>query len=328
MKVLVTGATGYLGRATVGALAARGHAVTAFGRAATASGLSCAAVDGDVRDEQAVREAASGCDAICHLAALVRVWRPRSAEFDEVNVGGLQNVLRAVSRLGLARVVYTSSFMALPPTGSSQPGTWNDYQRTKVLADRVAAEAAARGVPIVRIYPGVIYGPGRLTDGNLVGRSIADHLAGRLPGVVGAACRWSYAYIDDVAEGHAAALERGRLGERYLLCGVNAPQMRVYEIVRALTGRPLPRRIPLAAAALVAAFQQARALLTGREPQVTIGTLRILSREWAFSSDLASRELGYRITPLEEGVARVVSELQGRGAAATVHAVEGGSGSR
>ncbi len=328
MKVLLTGATGYLGRATVRALAAHGHAVVAFGRTATASGLPCPAVDGDVRDERAVLEAVGGCDAICHLAALVRVWRPRRAEFDEVNIGGLQNVLRVMARLGLPRLLYTSSFMALPPTGSTEPATWNDYQRTKVLADRVAAQAAAEGVPVVRLYPGVIYGPGRLSDSNLIGRSIADHLLGRLPGVVGAARRWSYAYVDDVAEGHVAALERGRLGARYLLGGVNAPQMRVYEIVRELTGTPLPRRIPLAAAGLVAMYQQARAALTNREPQVTVGTLRILTRDWAFSSDLACGELGYRITPLEEGVARVVAELRGREAGANTRAPEDGLASR
>src|SRR5512135_1296073 len=143
MKILVTGATGYLGRAVVAALAEHGHAAVAFARTASAAGLSAAAVDGDVRDEDAVLAAAAGCDAICHLAALVSVWRPRRTDFDEVNVGGLQTVLRAASRLDIRRIVYTSSFMALPPTGAAAPVMWNDYQRTKVLADRVATEAVA-----------------------------------------------------------------------------------------------------------------------------------------------------------------------------------------
>jgi farnesol dehydrogenase len=310
MKILVTGATGFLGRAVVSALAARGHAVVAFARTASASPLSCAKVDGDIRDEGAVLAAADGCDAICHLAALVSVWRRRRADFDEVNIGGLRSVLKVAARLGIGRIVYTSSFLALPPGGSAEPVTWNDYQRTKVLADRVAAEAVERGAPLIRVYPGVIYGPGPLGESNLVGHMIADHLAGRLPGLVGANRRWSYAFVDDVAEGHLAALERGRLGERYVLGGDNAPQMRVFEILRGLTGARLPRRIPFVAALAFAALEQSRASLTGRAPLVTIGTARILNRDWALSSDLARRELGLRITPLDAGLPRAVTAIR------------------
>ena len=309
MKILVTGATGFLGRAVVSAMAAHGHAVVAFARIASASPLSCARIDGDIRDEGAVLAAADGCDAICHLAALVSVWRRRRAEFDEVNIGGLRAVLKAAARLGTGRVVYTSSFLALPPGGSAEPVMWNDYQRTKVLADREAAGAAERGAPLIRIYPGVIYGPGPVGESNLVGHMIADHLAGRLAGLVGATRLWSYAFVDDVAEGHVAALERGRVGERYVLGGDNAPQMRVFEILRDLTGARLPHRIPYVAALAFAALEQSRASLAGGAPFVTIGTVRILNRDWALSSDLACRELGLRVTPLDAGLPRAVAAL-------------------
>ena len=99
----------------------------------------------------------------------------------------------------------------------------NDYERTKAVADALAREAAAAGADVVMLYPGVVYGPGELTDGNLVVQMIADHLRGRLPGVIGPGDRlWSYAFVDDVALGHALALERGKAGERYFLCGENA----------------------------------------------------------------------------------------------------------
>jgi farnesol dehydrogenase len=311
MRVLVTGSTGFLGRALVRALVARGVTPVAFARTATSSGLPVECVDGDVRDERAVGAAAARCEAIFHSAALVSVWRPRSAEFDEVNVGGLATVIRAAAAAGARRIIYTSSFLALPPAGADRPVCCNDYQRTKVLADQVAADAISRGAPIVRVYPGVIYGPGPLTEGNLIGRLIAEHLTGRLPGLIGAMRRWSYAYVDDVADGHVAALERGRVGERYVMGGENAPQMRVFEIVRELTGAPLPRKIPFSAAVPVALFDQARAWLTGRAPRLTIGTLEILGRDWTFASDRAQAELGYRITPLAEGIARVVAQIRG-----------------
>jgi len=324
MKILVTGATGYLGRAVVAAAAARGHSPVAFARMASTAGLPAVPYDGDVRDEDAVLAAAAGCDAICHLAALVSVWRPRRADFDEVNIGGLRAVLRAAARLDIKRVVYTSSFMALAPAGAAAPVMLNDYQRTKVLADRVAAEAVAAGAPLIRLYPGVIYGAGLLRESNLIGVMISDHLAGRLPGLVGAARRWSYAYIDDVADGHLAALERGEAGERYLLGGDNVPQMRIFEIVRDLTGARLPRRIPFAAALAFAACSEARAALTGAAPRLTIGTARILNRDWTMPSDEASRRLGFRVTAIRDGIARVVAAVGDR----RVSAATGPAGDR
>src|SRR5438045_1277248 len=93
MKVLVTGGTGYLGRAVVSALAARGHDPVVFARTATASSLPGVAIDGDIRDRAALERAAGGCDAISHSAALVSIWRRRREDFDDVNIGGLRNVL-------------------------------------------------------------------------------------------------------------------------------------------------------------------------------------------------------------------------------------------
>jgi farnesol dehydrogenase len=307
MRVLVTGGTGYLGRSVVAALGAAGHVPVAFARSAGRAGLTAETVDGDVRDAAAVERAAAGCAAICHTAALVAVWRRNPSEFDEVNVGGLANVLAAARRAGVGRIVYTSSFMALPPTGGEASQPWNDYQRTKVAADRLASRAVAQGAPLVRLYPGVIYGPGPLTEGNLVGRMVADHLAGRLPGLLGAECRWSYAFVGDVAAGHVAALERGRVGGRYRLGGENVRQMAIFEIVRELTGTPLPRRIPAAAGVLLAAVEELRASLTGRPPLLTVGTVEILQRDWMLDSGEAERDLGYRVTPLREGVRAVVA---------------------
>src|SRR5688572_23632165 len=248
MNVLVTGGTGYLGRAVVSALTARGHHVVLFARTATASGLPGRPIDGDIRDGDAVHAAAGGCHAIVHLAALVSIWRKRSRDFDEINVNGLRNVLVAAKSAGVRKVLYTSSFLALPPAGRAEPLHANDYQRTKVIAEQIAVRAEDAGIPLIRLYPGVVYGPGEFTEGNLIGRMVRDHLRRRLPGLIGPRRVWSYAYVDDVARGYVEALERGRVGMQYRLGGENVPQMRVFEIVREVTGRPLPWRIPYAAA--------------------------------------------------------------------------------
>jgi NAD+-dependent farnesol dehydrogenase len=316
MKVLVTGGTGYLGRAVVGALGAAGHEVVLYGRSAAASGLPGRAVNGDIRDGGRLLQAAAGCEAILHGAALVAGWARRSRDFDEVNVGGLRAVLDTARRLRIGRVIYTSSFLALPPAGLDAAPEWNDYQRTKAAADIVADAAVRQGAPLVRLYPGVIYGPGVASDGNLVGRMVSDHLAGRLPGLVGADRIWSFSFVEDVAAAHVAALRDGVAGARYLLGGEDAPQMRVYDIVRALTGRALPRRIADWLAAPAAFADELMAAWFGRRPLLTTGTLEILLRDWPLGHALASEELGYRVTRLEDGVARMLDTMRAAAPAA------------
>ncbi|MGH9384580.1 MAG: NAD-dependent epimerase/dehydratase family protein [Vicinamibacterales bacterium] len=309
MRVLVTGGTGYLGRAVVHALAGKGHLPIVFARSASQSQLPGLAIDGDVRDPEALARAAEGCDAICHLAALVSLWRPRRADFDDINIGGLRNALAAVRRAGVPRMVYTSSFLARAPRGRTAPMAANDYQRTKVAADRIAVDALREGYPVIRLYPGVVYGPGELREGNLVGRLVHDHLSGRLPGLVGADRPWSYAWITDVAEGHVAAVEHAEVGSAYALGGVNVPQMRVFEHVRAIRGAKLPRRIPFPLARLLGAAEDARAAIFRSPPLITAGTVAIFREDWSLDSRAAIRDLGFHVRPLEEGVAALLATL-------------------
>ena len=309
MRVLITGATGYLGQAVVRAFAAAGHTVRAYARTASRCALPAERIDGDVRDREALSGAGEGCEVICHLAALVSLWRPRRQEFDEINVGGIKNVLEAARRHATPRVIYTSSFLALPPRDRATPIASNDYQRTKVLAERVAADAAAQGAPIVRLYPGVIYGPGVYSEGNLIGRMVRDHLQGRLPGLVGADRPWSYSWIEDVAAAHVRAAEVAAAGSAYVLGGDNAPQIRVFEIVRELKGKRLPLRIPFPVATAIGAMEDARAAIFRRPPLLTRGTVEIFRHDWSLDSTAAIRDLGLGIKPLREGVERLLSEL-------------------
>jgi nucleoside-diphosphate-sugar epimerase len=259
-------------------------------------------IDGDVRDRAAIDRAAEGVDAVCHAAALVSIWRQRREDFDEVNVGGFQNVIEVCRARGLARLIYTSSFLALPPAGDNVKIAANDYQRTKVAGLELARAAVAQSLPIVTMFPGVIFGPGTATEGNLVGRLVGDHLAGRLPGVIGADRLWSFAYVEDVAAAHVAALTKAEPGREYLLGGENVPQMRLFEILRRIRGTPLPRRIPFGIATALACVEEARAALVSRPPLLTRGTVEIFRHDWPLDSRSSIDELGYRITPLERGV--------------------------
>ena len=309
MRVLVTGGTGYLGGAVVRALHAAQHEPVIFARRPAAASLPGTAFDGDIRDLAAVRRAIESVDAIIHAAALVSLWRPRPEDFDEVNIGGLANVLDAARERGIPRIVYTSSFLALPPAGLERSLDANDYQRTKRIARDHAVNALAAGVPLVILYPGVVYGPGAATEGNLVGRLLNDHLHGRLPGVVGSRQTWSFAYLDDVAGLHVAAVERPEASGEYHAGGENVPQMRIFEIMREVTGRPLPRRIPRAAARIVGAVEELRTTLTGNPPRLTRGAVTIFSHDWPLDSQRSARELGYRITPLAAGIRTTLETL-------------------
>jgi farnesol dehydrogenase len=250
---------------------------------------------------------------------------PERDEFDRVNVEGLRGALAAADAVG-ARLVYTSSFMALGPTGPEpadesrlHPGRGfrNDYERTKARADAVAREAAAAGRDVVLLYPGVVYGPGDRTAGNIVVNMVADHLRGAFPGIIGPGDRlWSYAFVEDVAGGHVSALERGRAGERYLLAGENVSMNEFFAVLAEVAGVPAPRRhIPYAAASVLGWLLYAWAELTGHPPLLTHEVVGVFREHWAYTSAKAERELGYRPTPLREGLRRTLDWLRSEAAA-------------
>lgn len=337
MNVLLTGGTGYLGSRVAAALVAAGHDVRLLCRAGreTAVPAGARAVPGDVRDAASVRAALDGRDALVHMAAMVKRWTRDRAEFDRVNVEGTATTLDAAAAAGVGRILCTSSIVALGPTTGGvadedrlpDPGAGcTDYERTKRRALEVTRREAARGRPIVIVYPGIVYGPGAPTEGNLLRPMLADHLRGRLRARLGRGdLRICYAYVDDVARGHVLALERGLAGRGYVLGGVNATQDELFAVLRDLTGRPAPRfSVPYAVASLVAGMQVLRARLTGHLPDLTPGMVATFRHEWAYSSDRARREIGYAVTPLKDGLRRTLEALAPGAQPAAVAAAAGG----
>jgi farnesol dehydrogenase len=318
----LTGGTGFLGKNVARHLAAAGHDLRLLARPASdLEGLPKAEiVRGDVTDLESLRRGADGCDAVCHMAAVVKMWLADTAPFDAVNVGGLRNALVVARDAGI-RLVYTSSFIAVGPTGPTPVDEShvhagdryrNDYERTKAKADILAREAAAAGQDVVMLYPGVVYGPGALTDGNLVVKMVADHLSGKFPGIIGPGDRlWSYAFVEDVAAGHVAALERGRKGERYFLCGENVDMNGFFaSLARVASVSPPRLHIPYVAATLLGLSLLGWAELTGHPPLLTHQVVNVFREHWAYTSAKAERELGYRPTPLDDGLRQTVAWLR------------------
>ncbi len=165
------------------------------------------------------------------------------------------------------------------------------------------------------MYPGVVFGPGALTEGNHVVQLLLQHARGKLPGMLGRGdLRQCFAFVDDVAAGMRAALERGKAGEGYILGGENRTGVELFEAFRSASGvAPPKRKIPFWAASLIGKVQRWRAELLGWEPELTDEVVGIYRHEWAYSSDKAVAELGYRITPFADAVGRTVAWLRTNG---------------
>ena len=321
MRLLLTGATGFLGKRLAARLA-REHDVRLLVRPSSSRAGLPAGVEiapGDVTDRASLERALAGRDAAVHAAALVKISAPR-AEFERVNVGGLDNLLAAAAAAGVGRLLYVSSFIALGPSELGPGGlldesaeplragrerAWiNDYERTKSLSDAAARRAIAGGAPLVVVYPGVIYGPGELTEGNIVCRRLLDLAHRRLPALVGRAeRRWNYVFVEDVAEGIARALERAPAGSRYVLGGENVTQGEFYRLAGELGGFRVPRlRMPDVVAKSAGALMKLAARLTGGVPKLTPDLVEIYRHDWAYDSARAARELDYRPRSLARGL--------------------------
>jgi len=326
MRIFITGATGFLGHELLRGLHGRRHDLTALVRAPEAAAMLPRGVQpvvGSVERPETYRDALLGQDAVVHAAALVKMWARDRSEFDRVNVSGTERLVRAAADAKVAKIVYTSSFIALGPSNGRplreddarrERDPHNDYERTKMAADATARKLIAEGSPLFVLYPGVIYGPGLLTDGNLVARNVIEILKGRMP--FGMALEaWSYAYVDDVVAGFVKVIEATPASRRYILGGDNRTGSEFYAALAAASGRPAPRfNLPFALASAAGWSEYALAQVFGRTPRLlTHEVVRIYRRAWAYDSSRAATDLGYSVTPLEEGLRRLVDWLRKTG---------------
>ncbi|MFB3922487.1 MAG: NAD-dependent epimerase/dehydratase family protein [Terriglobia bacterium] len=318
--ILLTGATGYLGSQMARELAARKMPFRVLVREAARlpfdpARAGCEVVTGDLRDPARLGKALEGIQSVIHTAALVKMWARDAREFWRTNVEGLQNLLETAMNSGVQRVIYTSSFIALGPSHDANAGEElrnrgpysNEYEETKARAlDWLRGQRGK--YPVITLFPGVIYGPGPKTEGNLVGGMIEQYRAGKFPGVLGSGeQRWSFAFNADVVAAHLVALERGRIGEEYVLGGDNRSLNDFFRLLEDLTGiRHRVRRLPFVAGKMVGALEVARARLFNHHPQITPGVVEIFKHDWVYSSAKAIRDFGYRVTTLEEGLRKTI----------------------
>ncbi|KAB2082621.1 hypothetical protein ES319_A05G210500v1 [Gossypium barbadense] len=280
---------------------------------------------GDVIDYPSLLDACSDCDIIFHTAALVEPWLPDHSRFFSVNVGGLKNLLQAAKETKtINKIIYTSSFFAVGPTDGyiadenqihPEKVFCTEYEKSKAAADKVALQAIAEGIPIIPVYPGVIYGPGKLTTGNVVAQLLIERFNWRLPGYIGRGNdKFSFSHVDDVVEGHIAAMEKGRIGDRYLLTGENVSFMHVFDIAAIITGTARPKfNIPLGLIEVYGWISVLFARITGKLPLISPPTVHVLRHQWAYTCDKAKMELDYRPRSLKDGLEEMLPWLKSLG---------------
>ena len=325
MRAFVTGGTGFLGANVVRELLGQGVGVRALVRSASPrgnlAGLDIEAIEGDLRDVQSLRRGMQGCEIVFHVGALYSFWVRPAGLLYEVNVDGTRNVFDAALEEGIERVVYTSSVAALGLRDDKRPADENttttvdevvgDYKRSKFLAEQVALDYSRR-LPIVIVNPSFPVGPWDAKP-TPTGQTILDFLNRNMPAYLDTGM--NVVDAEDVALGHWLALERGRVGERYILGGENVTMKELLDLLGDITGLPSPRmKLPrgpiLALSYLNAGFCY---LFPKCTPRMTPQTIRMSSHHMYFDPGKAVRELGFPQTSARDALAKAVDWYRAHG---------------
>jgi dihydroflavonol-4-reductase len=325
MTTLVTGVSGFVGSAVARALAGRGEAVRGLVRASSPRGnldrFPGELVEGDLRDPAAVARAMAGASALYHVAADYRLWAPDPEEIVRNNRDTTRIVMTAALAAGMPRIVYTSSVATLLPdpagaadeTRPARPDqAVGAYKRSKVEAERLVETMVREGgLPAVIVNPSTPIGP-RDVRPTPTGRIIVEAASGRMPAFVDSGL--NLVHVDDVAAGHLRAFDKGRIGERYVLGGEDVTLAALLgEVAREVGRRPPTIRIPRAPLFPLAWANERLARVSGRDPFLTLDSLRMAKHRMFYSSNKAARELGYAARPWQVAVADAVAWFRRKG---------------
>jgi nucleoside-diphosphate-sugar epimerase len=313
MRYFVTGATGFVGGVLARKLREQGHEVRASVRdPEKARNLKAVGVEifrGDVTDKMSMREAMSGVDGVYHVAGWYKVGAHNKSDGEKVNVEGTRNVLELMQELRITKGVYTSTLAVNSDTsGKIVDENYrftgkhiSEYDRTKAAAHDIANEFIANGLPLVIVQPGLIYGPG---DTSSVRASLINFLNDRLP-MLPLETAYCWAHVDETVDGHILAMEKGKVGESYMICGEPLKLYDAYVIASQVSGKRAPMavspRLMKALSVLVTPFD---AILP--ESYTSEGLRIIAGVTYLGDNSKARREFGYNPRPVSEGWAETI----------------------
>jgi dihydroflavonol-4-reductase len=325
MKALVTGATGFVGGAVARALVHHGIEVRVMARAGAdlqnLQGLTVERVEGDLRDQDSLRHALTGCRQLYHIAAHYALWAKDPLIFYDVNVTGTKTLLEAARDVGTERIVYCSTIGAIgiPPEGGlgteETPVVFEQmaghYKRSKYLAEQEVLTLAKAGLPVVIVNPSAPVGIGDVKP-TPTGQVIVDFMKGRMPAYIETGM--NIVDVDDVATGHLLAMEKGRIGERYILGSANLMLREVLEILSRLTGVKAPTiKLPRVAILPLAYLNQWMANITGQPPRIPLEGVKMAKYKMHYDCSKAIRELGFPQTPPEVALEKAVKWFRDHG---------------
>ena len=283
-------------------------------------GLAVEVAQGSLEEADSLARAVKGCRYLFHVAADYRLWVRDPAAMFRVNVGGTRDLMLAALDAGVERIVYTSSVAVLgvvpggvadEETASLAADMIGPYKRSKFLAERVAEEYAARGLPVVIVNPSNPIGPWEVRP-TPTGQMILDYLLGRMVATLDTGL--NLIHVADVARGHLLAAQRGRVGEKYILGCQNRSLTEIFQMLESITGIRAPRvRVPHALIYLVALVNEGVARATGRPPRVPLTGVRMARKHMYFSAEKAVRELGLPQTPVEQALLEAVDWFTAHG---------------
>ncbi|MBI1785978.1 MAG: NAD-dependent epimerase/dehydratase family protein [Acidobacteria bacterium] len=311
---LVTGASGFVGWHVARALLASGHSVRALVRPTSRlRELEVEPAVGDLRDRRSLDRAVAGCGLVFHVAADYRLWAAHPEELYASNVEGTRNVLEAARDAGVERVVYTSTVGCIGVTSGglgeeSSPVSFGDmagaYKRSKFLAEQVALEFAASGLPVVAVNPTAPVGEHDVKP-TPTGKIVLDYLKGDMPAFVDTGL--NLVDVRDVAAGHLLAAQYGKPGQRYILGSENLTLAQILAMLARITGGKAPwLRLPHFVAYAAGLLSTGWARTSGSEPRVPLDAVRMARKKMFVSCQKARRELGYNPAPVEDALRRAV----------------------
>jgi len=321
MKIFVSGATGYIGLRLTERLADEGHEVMALYRSESKKNLlnhkNVTPVKGDILQPDSLIQAMKGCEQAYHVAAFAGVWAADPYTVYKTTVIGSLNFIRAAKANGIRRIVITSTAGILGPTTdnslsdenvSNPEAFFSDYESAKFVLEQAIQTWKQAEPEIVLVNPTRVYGPGLLSESNGVTKMIVQYVVGKwrlIPG--NGKSIGNYVFVDDVVNGHILAMEKGIPGERYLLAGENVSYNEFFEKLRKISGiHKTLFHIPLGISMLMARFMLFMARTFGSKPMIVPGLVKKFGLNWIVSPDKAIKNLGYSVTPLEEGMEKTL----------------------
>lgn len=315
MKVLITGATGFIGQRLTNHLLGKGFDVNIISRkkpeypSFKQPGLSVFL--GDITDHAVLERAMEGCVCAFHLAACTSVWVPDPTLYYRVNFDTTKMLFQTALRKGVEKIVFTSSASTLLCQSNEKPAYYSHYQHSKHLAERCVDEFTKVGLDIVVLHPTKVYGPGPWSSGNAITYLIKSFLEGDVHLLPDKNIVANFCFIDDVVNGHYQAWQKGKSGEHYILGGENSNFPEVFQILKDATDkRYFTIDVPFSLMMLYALKEEYANKIFRTPPKVTREWIRKWKAMGPLSSTKAIDEIGYRITPLEEGIRKTIQWLE------------------